>query len=126
MVQGKRKEGLVAELIVRDHHFISGVSENLGGHDEGADPHELLESALAACTIITGQMYANRKGYKLDSIDVVIRILSEGHGETKFSREVTYHGDLTAEEKDRLTQIINRCPIHLLLESKVTIETIVK
>jgi putative redox protein len=93
----------------------------LGGHDSGFNPHELLEGALAACTIITGQMYADRKGYKLDSIDVTVKVISEGP-ESKIDCEVHYRGDLSDDEKKRLTEIINKCPIHKLLESHIQIQ----
>lgn len=122
MVNGHRKELLVAELIVREHHILSGLAEKLGGHDEGADPHELLEAALAACTILTAQLYANRKGWKLESTDAVVKVVSEG-AETKIDRVVAFRGELADDEKARLLDIVNRCPIHKLLESKVSINT---
>lgn len=125
MITGKRKENLAADLVVRSHHVIAGLSEKNGGQDEGPNPHELLEMALAACSILTAQMYANRKGIKLTNTNAVVKILSEGE-ETKISREVSFEGDLTEAEKKRLTEIIEKCPIHNLLESKVTIETTVK
>mgnify|MGYP002135443631 CR=1 FL=1 len=122
MIQGTRPENLVAELMVRNHKFLSGVSPKLGGKDEGPDPHELLEAALAACTIITLQMYANRKGYKLDSTEVIVKVLTEG-AESKISRQISYRGELDQEQKTRLTQIADACPIHKLLESHIQIQT---
>ena len=122
MIEGNRAGELTAELHVRTHRLISGLSEKLGGHDEGPNPHELLEAALAACTILTVQLYANRKGIPLESTDAIVKILSEGP-ETVISRELSYHGNLTREQKDRLTEIAEKCPIHKLLESHVTIKT---
>ncbi|MBC7714040.1 MAG: OsmC family protein [Rhizobacter sp.] len=124
MITAKRKEGLVAELTARDHIVLAGVNESLGGHDEGMNPHELLESSLAACTIITVQMYANRKNIKLESTDVTIKITAEGP-ETRMSREITFKGDLSEAERSRLLEIADKCPIHRLLESHVKIDTIV-
>ena len=124
MITAQRKEALVAQINVRDHQLISGLSKKIGGQDEGLDPHELLESALAACTILTAQLYANRKGYKLDSTDVTIKILSEGE-ETIISLQAEFKGDLTIEERTRLAEIIEKCPIHRLLESNVEIQTTV-
>lgn len=72
MIQGYRKENLVAEISAGRHRLLSGMSEELGGHDEGLNPHEILEAALAACTIITLQMYANRKQWNLISADVTV------------------------------------------------------
>jgi putative redox protein len=109
MVEGHRKEKLVAELVAGVHRFQSGVSEKSGGHDEGPGPHELLEAALTACTIITTQMYADRKGWPLQSADVKVTI--------------ALRGELTQEARDRIIEIANKCPIHKLLESHVTITT---
>lgn len=122
MVSGQRKQPLAADIQIREHKLITGVNEKLGGQDEGPNPHELLEAALAGCTILTVQMYANRKGYKLESCDVEVKIEKEGP-ETFISRHVTFKGDLSDEEKARLTEIVEKCPIHKLLESKVTINT---
>lgn len=125
MVKGKRQDKqLVANLTVREHHFNSGLVAKLGGHDEGPNPHELVEAALTACTILTAQMYADRKGWPLVSTNVVVKILSEGE-ETKISREISYEGDLSAEQKARLSEILEKCPIHNLLESKISILTTV-
>jgi len=125
MVSGQRREVLVADIVAGHYQIISGVSKDLGGGDEGPDPHSLLEAALTACTVITAQMYALRKGMKLESTDVIVKILSEG-AETRIGREVSFRGELTAEEKIRLTEIVNKCPIHKLLESHVKIETTVQ
>lgn len=125
MITGKRKENFVAEINVRDHQVLSGLPESLGGHDEGPTPHELLESALAACTILTAQMYAKRKGLKLDSTVVAVKIITEG-ADSVISREVSFEGDLSAEERVKLSEIVEKCPIHKLLESNIKIETVVK
>jgi putative redox protein len=122
MVEGHRKEKLVAELVAGVHRFQSGVSEKSGGHDEGPGPHELLEAALTACTIITTQMYADRKGWPLQSADVKVTIVKEGP-ETSITREIALRGELTQEARDRIIEIANKCPIHKLLESHVTITT---
>ena len=126
MVTGNRRQNaLVADLNVRTHKLISGLGEANGGNDEGPNPHELVEAALTACTILTVQMYANRKGMKLESTEVAVKITSEGP-DSVFSLEVSFHGDLTPEERERLGQIAQRCPIHKLLESNIKIETTAK
>lgn len=124
MVSGQRQELLVAKMVAGNFSIISGVQASLGGHDEGPNPHELLEAALVACTIITVQMYADRKGIPLESTDVVVKIISEG-SETVISREISFRGNLTDEQKNRLAEIADKCPIHKLLESKVTIQNII-
>lgn len=123
MVTGQRKELLVATMVAGNFSIISGVPEKLGGRDEGPNPHELLEAALAACTIITVQMYADRKGIPLESTDVKVNTVSEGAEKSVISREISFRGNLTTEQKTRLAEIADKCPIHKLLQSSVTIET---
>jgi len=123
MITGNRKNTFAAELQIRNHTLISGVSAALGGQDEGADPHELLQAALAACTIITVQMYANRKQWPLESTDVKINIVSENKEGTVISRDLSFKGDLTQEQRDQLLVIAEKCPIHKLLTGSVKIQS---
>ena len=123
MIQGHRKENLVAEISAGKHRLLSGMSEELGGHDEGLNPHEILEAALAACTIITLQMYANRKQWNLISADVTVNIDSESNQESCISRKIRFQGDLTEEQRKSLIAIANKCPIHKILSSNITIKT---
>ncbi len=123
MITGNRKNTLAAEIQIRNHNMVSGVSASLGGKDEGPDPHELLQAALAGCTIITVQMYANRKQWPLESTDVKIQILSEGKEGTVISRDISFKGNLTQEQRDQLLVIADKCPIHRLLVGSVQIQT---
>ena len=123
MIQGHRKENLVAEIFAGKHQLISEMSEELGGHDEGLGPHEILEAALAACTIITLQMYANHKHWNLISANVTVNIDSESNQESHISRKIRFQGDLTEEQRRSLIAIANKCPIHKILSSNITIKT---
>jgi putative redox protein len=123
MITGNRKNKLAAEIQIRNHTLVSDVSAELGGNDEGPDPHELLQAALAGCTIITVQMYANRKQWPLESTDVKIKILSEDKEGTVISRDVSFKGNLSQEQRDQLLVIANKCPIHRLLTGPVQIQT---
>lgn len=122
MVIGQRIHNLAASLVARTHTLVSGVERKLGGEDEGQDPHELLESALAGCTIITVQMYANRKGWPLESCDVRVKIESEGKEGTTISRKVAFRGALSAEQRTRLMEIANLCPIHKILTGSIALD----
>ncbi len=122
MVQGIRKEKLVAEIVSGTHKIISDVSEKLGGTDSGPGPHEILEAALTACTIITLQMYADRKKWPLTSANVKVSIDKEGP-ESHITREISLSGELDSEQKARLIEVANKCPIHKLLMSQITIST---
>lgn len=123
MISAKRAHDLAALIQTTTHQILSGVKEASGGKDEGPDPHELLEGALAACTIITVQMYANRKQWPLESTNVQITITSETKESTVIQRDVSFVGDLTDEQRQQLFVIANKCPIHRLLHSQVQINS---
>ena len=123
MVTGQRKENYIASLQVGSHTIFADVLEKLGGNNQGPSPHELLEASLAACTIITLQMYANRQKWNLQSADVKVTIDKEGP-ESHITREIKLIGELTDEQKNRLMEIANKCPLHKLLTSKIEITTL--
>jgi putative redox protein len=125
MVTAKRKENLVVEINSGDevsHTMIADVAQKFGGTDLGPDPHDFFQASLAACTVITVQMYANRKNWKLDSTDVRVRIDREG-AQSHLVREIAFRGDLTDEQITRLMEIANKCPIHQLMTSDITISS---
>lgn len=106
------------------HEIIADEPIELGGTDEGFSPNELLCSALAACTCITLRMYADRKAWPLT--DVMAHITLERNKETNtthINRQISLIGDLTEEQKMRLLNIANQCPIHKILTNSIVIET---
>ncbi len=117
-----RKENLSFEISVSGHKLIADVSEKQGGANSAPDPHDYLQAALAACTAITMQMYANRKGIPLTSSDVKAKIIQEGL-ENRIHREIKLIGDLTEEQKNALFTIAQKCPIHQFLERGTRIES---
>ncbi len=126
MVTGTDRGQLGAEVNTTDFKsMVAGVGSSLGGDDGGPTPHEYLEAALAACTIITVKMYAQRKQMKLVATHVSVTTLSEG-AESKLERKIRFEGTLTPEERARLLEIANKCPIHKLLHSKIEISTVVE
>lgn len=96
-----------------------------GGADTAPTPLQLMLSALGACTAITLQMYAGRKQWPLTFIDVDLKLNPEGKPTdgNQITRSITLHGDLDAEQRQRLLQIANACPVHRLMEGKVEIPT---
>lgn len=94
-----------------------------GGQDKGFSPKELLASALGACTCATIRMYADRKAWNLEDINVSVE-LNEEVGQTKFIRKITLKGTLDEEQRDRLLKVANACPIHKILSNPIAIETI--
>lgn len=123
MVTGSRRGNLGAAVRAGNFEIISGVLPEQGGTDDGPDPHRLLEAALAACTVITVQMYANRKGWPLSSTDVKVEIVAETGTATSIRREISFTGELDDEQRKRLFEIANKCPIHRLLIGTVDIKS---
>jgi len=122
MIQLKGVHNFVVKSSVRAHSILSDTNSTNGGQDEGMNPHEILETALAACTAITLKMYAQRKNIALEDVHVEVHTASEGK-ESVLSRKVHLVGALSIEEKNRLMEIADKCPIHKLLTSQITIQT---
>ncbi|MEM6611381.1 MAG: OsmC family protein [Cyanobacteria bacterium P01_C01_bin.72] len=97
---------------------------DLGGNDAGATPVELVLAGLGSCKAITLKMYAERKDWELERVDVDIKHQQVNR---KYHISVRLHltGNLTDEQKQRLREIADKCPVHKLLESAAQIETVI-
>jgi putative redox protein len=104
-------------ISVNSHQFFADVGTDVGGEDSAPDPHDLLDSSLAACTAITLTMFAKRRGMPLESINAeVVRDSSkEKTGEYNLSLQLEFIGNLTEEQRQQLLAIVEKCPIHKLL-----------
>jgi len=118
-----RGEGKLQHVVeAGPHKLIADAPSQFGGEDAGFVPHDLLAAALGACTALTLNMYAQRKSFPLQKVDVRVEH-AERDGAYVFHRHLTYHGDLTAEQKESLTGIANRCPVHKTLSGEIQIIT---
>ena len=113
---------LQQKLTAGDLHFLSDAEVSKGGSGTGPSPHEYLGAALAACTSMTLKMYAGRKEMKLDNAIVTVDIERHEDIET-FSRDIRLQGNLSDEEKERLLEIAQKCPIHKALAGQIQIKT---
>ena len=93
-----------------------------GGRDEGPSPHELLLASLGACKAMTVKMYAERKGWNLAHVAVELSQVKEGDT-LKIQVHLTVEGDLDEQQRQRLLEIADRCPIHRTLTSNIEIQS---
>ena len=113
---------LQQKITAGDLHFLSDAELSKGGGGTGPSPHEYLGAALAACTTMTLKMYAGRKAMPLENAIVTVDIVRADDIE-KFTRDIQLIGNLSAEEKERLIEIADKCPIHKALAGQIQIKT---
>ena len=108
------------------HAWAADESAALGGKDSGPNPHQLLLSALGACTAITVAMYARRKELPLTGIDIELKILEENlakPAKVRIGRDIRISGDITPEQRQRLLEIANVCPLHKILTGEIIVDS---
>jgi len=125
-------DGTYAQAIkARMHDWAAGEPVEIGGTDNGPTPYELLLSALGACTSITLEMYAARKGWPLDKVHVTLEHSKEeraGENDGKpvdmIDRIVRFEGALDDEQRAKLIEIAEKCPVHRTLTNRININTL--
>ena len=119
------KELYKAEILSpTGNQVIADEPLDKGGKDLGLSPKELLIAALAACTSATVRMYADRKQWDLQEVKVNIEMeRDEEQNKTFITRKVEFIGNLGTEQRDRLFQIANKCPVHKILSNPIAIST---
>ena len=125
--------GYLKQEIRAGRHVLTAdepVSE--GGTDEGPGPYELLLASLGACTAMTLQIYARRKQWPLEKVEVSLShdrihaqdcedcVTKEGKI-TRIERYISLTGELSDEQKGRLLEVAQNCPIHRTLTSEISI-----
>lgn len=117
------KDHYHTDITAGGHTLVADEPESVGGTDDGPDPYALLLSALGACKAITVRMYADRKGWPLDRLELD---LSHQRQHAKDCEDcdqedgiisviectLTAQGDLTDEQRARLAEIADKCPVH--------------
>ena len=122
-VQVRRIQETTHEAAVRGHKITVDEPVASGGNDRGPTPHELLATALAACTAMTLRMYAERKGWPLEDAQVHVAHRKKDDGSAAFDRTVTLAGPLDADQRARLLEIASKCPVHKTLTGAIEIPT---
>jgi putative redox protein len=94
-----------------------------GGQDEGPSPQELLAAALASCTAVTMEMYAQRKGWDTSGLAVDVEYTPAERGcPTRFDLVLKMPAHLDEEQIEKLKVIAAKCPVHRTLEGEVMFE----
>jgi putative redox protein len=116
----RQREKLIHDVKVRKHHLTADEPEDQGGDDEGPSPQELLAASLASCTAITMEMYAKRKGWNVDGMEVDCDYTPAERGSaTNFKLVMRMPAHLSEEQVERLRVIAAKCPVHRTLEGEV-------
>ncbi|NNF04736.1 MAG: alpha/beta fold hydrolase [Rhodothermales bacterium] len=129
------REHYLTEIIASGHTILADEPERVGGTNEGPSPYDLLLAALGSCTAITVRMYADRKGWDLERVRVNLDH-QKVHAEDcdcdapediskvdVIEREVVFDGDLSEEQRARLNEIANKCPVHRTLEGHIVVKS---
>ena len=124
--------GFRTDIHLGKHHITADEPASVGGTNLGPTPYGLLSAALAACTTMTLQMYAKHKKLDLQAATVEVKhdkvhaqdAGNQGGKIDSFKREIFLEGDLDAEQRQRLLEIADKCPVHQTLERSNHIETV--
>ena len=127
-------DGFAQVIHAGRHRLAADEPMSAGGTDTGPSPYDLLLASLGACTSMTVAMYARRKAWALEEVTVHLRH-SKIHAadcadcETRegmldrIERDIHFVGQLTEEQRSKLLEIANKCPVHRTLTSEINIET---
>ena len=115
------------QLTVRsgEHTLFADEPESVGGLGSGLSPYELVSAGLAACTVMTMRLYANRKGFPLERATTSVRHekVADMMPPDRFTRTIVLDGPLSDDQRARILEIADRCPVDLTLVRGSDVQT---
>ncbi|MEM1124566.1 MAG: bifunctional alpha/beta hydrolase/OsmC family protein [Bacteroidota bacterium] len=133
-VRLNQADAFTTEVVAGHQHFVADEPISVGGNDFGPSPYQLVSAGLGACTAMTMHMYARRKKWDLQEVTVHIDHQKDYASDMKatekkpqkidvFERKIDIQGQLDEQQKARLLEIADRCPVHRTLHSEVAVQT---
>lgn len=133
LVQSRPGSPYTMDIYSERHHLTADEPKKVNGDDLGMNPYELLLSSLGACTAMTVKMYAKRKGINLEDVNVRLRHAKEHSSDCVdcsdnprtidvIRKKISLTGDLQTEERQKLLEIAEKCPVNKTLKSEISIK----
>jgi putative redox protein len=123
-IVARRREGFAHEVEVDGHELRVDEPPEAGGTDTGPRPTQLLGASLAGCIAITVEIYAQRKGWDVGSIEVEVEMSYEGPVPTEFEVGLKLPSHLDEEQRRRLLVIAAKCPVHKVLAGEAHVKVV--
>jgi putative redox protein len=121
-VLARRLDGFAHEVELEGGHvLVVDEPADRGGPDTGPRPTQLLAASLAGCTAITVEMYADRKGWDVGSIEVDVDVTYDGAVPSAYAVALKLPRELSGEQRQRLLKIAAKCPVHKVLVGEATV-----
>lgn len=120
------EDNFTTTINTKNHGIIADEPKNVGGSDYGMAPFELVSAGLAACSVMTLKLYAERKNWDLKEVYTYVshsKEVVDGNKKDVFSKTLDFVGDLDEKQKERLRQIAGKCPVHKTLQQASEIKT---
>ena len=126
------EDGFTTQMKVGNHYLIGDEPESYGGNDFGPSPYEFVSAGLSACTAMTIQMYARRKGWDVQNVEVHTSYGKEHAMDCEsceldsakidtFNRTIKLSGELDEKQKQRIMEIADKCPVHRTLHNETQV-----